>query len=123
VIPPVPPILGPHLQNMGPTAVPVNPDEKVAVKQNMLVAGQTVPMVSDVKSPVNEDLKRALKKLNDDANRKKRSFKYVLDEEAQVIKVVDAETGDVIRVIPANEALDIALNLDRTESMIVQIKA
>ncbi len=123
MIAPVPPIGGQPLPHQMAAALPAGSAEKATVKQNLLIAGQTVPLVHDTKSTANEDLKRAFKQLDEDAKRRKKPFKYVLDEEAQVIKVVDLETGEVIRVIPAGEAISIASGIEGATGAILQIKA
>ncbi len=113
------------LSNVAPATVVANPDEKVALKQNVLVAGQTVPLVNDVKSPYSEDLQRLLKRLNEDARRRKRPFQYVLVEEngEMVIKVIDSETQEVIRKIPIEEAVSIAQDLENAQGVILRVVA
>ncbi len=127
MITPIPPgamPVGPS-SNVVPATIAANPDEKVALKQNMLVAGQTVPLVNDVKLPNGEELQRLLKRLNEDARRRKRPFQYILVEEngEMVIKVIDSETQEVIRKIPIEEAVFIAQDLGDSQGVIVRVVA
>lgn len=55
-----------------------------------------------------------------------RNLEFSVDEAAvgkTVVKVVDKETGDMIRQIPSEEALAIAKALDRLQGLLIRQKA
>lgn len=55
-----------------------------------------------------------------------RNLEFSVDEAAvgkTVVKVVDRETGDMIRQIPAEEALAIARALDRLQGLLIKQRA
>ena len=55
-----------------------------------------------------------------------RNLEFSVDEAAvgkTVVKVVDRETGDMIRQIPSEEALAIAKALDQLQGLLIRQKA
>ncbi|GBD95717.1 MAG TPA: flagellar protein FlaG [Nitrospirae bacterium] len=65
------------------------------------------------------DLERAVESANETGQLLKRKLNFSVDEatEKLVVKVIDEESGEVVRQIPANEMLRIAAHLKQFQEM------
>jgi flagellar protein FlaG len=72
-----------------------------------------------------ETVKQATEMINKAIQSLSRNLMFTVDEESKenVVKVMDMETGEVIRQIPSEETLAIAKALDKFQGMIIQQKA
>lgn len=72
-----------------------------------------------------ETVKQATEMINKAIQSLSRNLMFTVDEESKenVVKVVDTETGEVIRQMPSEEALAIAMALDKFQGLIIQQKA
>lgn len=72
-----------------------------------------------------ESVDQAVARLNDFAQNLKRSLNFTVDHESgrTIIKVMDAETKEVIRQIPPEEALVISNNLQDVQGVLLRVEA
>lgn len=87
---------------------------------------QTVNAVSQTaKTPDMDEVNEAVKQLNNAMKMLSQGLEFSVDEDVHkvVVKVVDQQTGDVIRQMPTKEALEIAKALDRVQGLLVKQKA
>lgn len=67
----------------------------------------------------------AIKNINNMMKALSRSLEFSIDADTDrtIVKVVDKQTGDVIRQIPSEEALDIAKALDKSQGLLIKERA
>ena len=67
----------------------------------------------------------AVKNINEALKSLSRNLEFSIDSDSNrsVVKVVDHETGEVIRQMPTPEALEIAKALDRVQGLLIHQKA
>lgn len=72
-----------------------------------------------------EDLHRALDKINEKVQQVMREIKFSVDEKSDrvVIKVIDQSTKEIIREIPPEAVIDMAEQLDRAQGVLIKEKA
>jgi flagellar protein FlaG len=72
-----------------------------------------------------ETVKQATEMINKAIQSLTRNLMFTVDEESKenVVKVMDTETGELIRQIPSEETLAIAKALDKFQGLILQQKA
>ncbi|MHB1620395.1 MAG: flagellar protein FlaG [Sulfuricella sp.] len=70
-------------------------------------------------------VKQAIEMINKTIQTLSRNLEFSVDKESKenVVKVVDTDTGDVIRQIPSEETLQIAKALDQLQGLIIKQKA
>jgi flagellar protein FlaG len=79
-----------------------------------------------VSIPAPEQLQQAVQMISKAIQTFSRNLEFSVDDSAvgkTVVKVVDKETGDLIRQIPSQEALDIARVLDRLRGLLIRREA
>ncbi len=79
-----------------------------------------------VSVPAPEQVKQAAQMINKAIQTFSSNLEFSVDDAAvgkTVVKVVDKETGDMIRQIPSEEALDIARALDRLQGLLIRRQA
>ena len=88
-------------------------------------ATQTGPSKSTVPITDPELVKKAAEKINEFIQSNSRNLQFSVDKHLNriIVKVVDKETGEVIRQIPAEETLAIASSLDAPQGVIIRSKA
>lgn len=76
-------------------------------------------------APSVDKVKQATELINKTIQSMSRSLEFTVDEGSKeiVVKVVDKDTGDVIRQIPSEETLQIAKALDHLQGLIIKQKA
>jgi len=95
------------------TSAPATPLEtSVAVQQ-----AAAVPSLGQVDSAV-KNINKALQKLSQDIE-----FSVDTESNRTIVKVVDQQTGEVIRQMPTEEALEISKALDRVQGLLIRQKA
>jgi len=72
-----------------------------------------------------EEMQSAVSKLNDHIQIVRRNLQFSIDEESgrTVVKVMDAETEEVIRQVPSEEALKLAKHLEEIKGLLFKAKA
>lgn len=97
----------------GPVAVvtPANPQAQPAVAP---VLPQTAVNPAAEQPPSAAQLQNAVDSLNKALQQSNKNLEFTVDTESKdpVVKLVDSETGDVIRQYPSEEALSIARAID-----------
>ncbi len=90
---------------------PVTQTENSA-DQNALSA-QRVPASEKVASSDRMEMSSAVRSLNESVQNIQRGIEFSIDEESgrSVVKVVDRETGDVIRQLPSEDALVVSRHI------------
>lgn len=75
--------------------------------------------------PAPEQLQQALETLKQAMPTKASALQFSLDESSgqTIARVVDSETGEVIRQIPSKELLEIAHAIDKMQGMLLRQKA
>lgn len=75
--------------------------------------------------PSSDQVQQAIKEVTAVTQAKASSLQFSIDEDtgATVVKIVDSETHDVIRQIPAEEILAIARSLDKMAGLLLKQKA
>jgi flagellar protein FlaG len=102
-----------------PSNVGANPSAKVELPQI------AVPQVAEQESSP-EQLKSVLDNINRTLRQSNRNLEFSIDETTKrnMVKVVDTETGDVIRQFPSEEALAISRSIDQfQQGLLLQQKA
>ncbi|HUX63628.1 flagellar protein FlaG [Sulfuricella sp.] len=76
-------------------------------------------------APDVDQVKQATERINKTIQTLSRNLEFTVDEESQenVVKVVDKDTGEVIRQMPSEETLRIANALDQLQGLIIKQKA
>lgn len=74
--------------------------------------------------PAREQLQKALEALKQAVSAKSSSLQFSLDESSgqTIARVVDGETGELIRQIPSKELLEIAHAIDKMQGMLLKQK-
>ena len=72
-----------------------------------------------------EQVKRAAAEINRQLKNAAQSIRFTVDEVLgkTIVRVVDSETGDVIRQIPSEEALAISRSIDRLQGVLLHQQA
>jgi flagellar protein FlaG len=102
-----------------PSNVGANPSAKLELPQI------AVPQVAE-QEPSPEQLKSVLDNINRTLRQSNRNLEFSIDEATKrnMVKVVDTETGDVIRQFPSEEALAISRSIDQfQQGLLLQQKA
>jgi flagellar protein FlaG len=89
------------------------------------VAPVPVPSAEVATSVSKEQLEGAVATIQDFVQTVQRSLNFAVDESSGqvVVKVTDADSGDVIRQIPSEEALNLAENLTEVRSLLFKAEA
>lgn len=95
----------------------VSPASQVEMPAKAVQAATSVPNAEQVKQAV-EQVNNVLKTIETNLN-----FMVDKDTGIRIVKVVDAETNDVIRQIPSEEVVAIAKALDTLQGLIIRQKA
>lgn len=86
---------------------------------------QAKPLAAEVAAKQEEyerlDLKSALSEVNDHLKNIQRDLQFEVDEESNhtIVRVVDSETGDIVRQIPAEEFLRLAKRMEELDGLLM----
>lgn len=97
-----------------------------AASRVTLPATQTADATpSPVPAPSSEQVQQAVREVTAAAQSKVSTLQFSIDKETgtTLVKIVDAETQDVIRQIPAEEILAIARSIDKVAGLLLKQKA
>lgn len=124
-----PQIAGPAaVQRSRPVAVSPSPGapESADKRQDPVATDKAVQANSPSAVMEPEELDRVVSQLNDHVQNLQRQLQFSVDKESErmVVKVIDAESEEVIRQIPPEEVLTLARRLeDAREGLFVQTNA
>lgn len=102
-----------------------NAAEQSLPNKAMPVADVTVRAVEQVNQTAQvdaEELQQAVKEIAASMNLMQKGLAFNIDEDSgkQVVKVIDEQTGDLIRQIPNEEALEIAKKLSEVAGLLMK---
>jgi flagellar protein FlaG len=102
---------------------PANPVKPIGVRQELPPEVKSSPPPSALPDTP-EDLDQAIRELNDYVQSLKRTINFEIDESSgrAIVRVLNQQTGELIRQIPSEEALAIARHLDAVQGVIVRKK-
>lgn len=102
-----------------PAAPAAAPAAGPPAAQQQASIGDTVPLADPAV------VKKAAEQINEFMRSSSRNLQFSVDKGTGriIVKVVDQESGEVIRQIPPEETLAIAKNLDMPQGMIIRSKA
>jgi len=110
----------------------INPTTEADKTENISTA-EKIKETTEEKESSEQSLDSAVKQLNSYVQSINRNLEFNIDKDngRTVVKVIDAETDELIRQIPNEEALEIAKNLDNdfsgepkeTELLLIRAKA
>lgn len=110
-------------------AVQPSPD-RVSAENTSKVAAPSVQVAAtavQAVSPAEErqKVKQAVEQVNKAVPSFSRNLQFSVDEDTNknIVRVVDTESGELIRQIPAQEIIEIAKALDKLQGMIIRQKA
>ncbi|MBT7969041.1 MAG: flagellar protein FlaG [Methylococcales bacterium] len=101
-----------------------NPQKTAADLQKPQAVQENVKLYEQ-KTLSREKLSESIQQLNDQLQKFNRDLQFVADEATgkRVVKVIDSNTGEVIRQIPPEEILRIMQNIDNMSGLIFNNKA
>lgn len=75
--------------------------------------------------PADGHLHQAIERINQSLSVSRQGIEFSVDPDSDrvIVKVVDRETKEILRQMPSQEALDIAKALDRTQGLLIKLKA
>lgn len=87
------------------------------------VPGSLVQQPESTTSP--DQVKQAVKDINAAMQSMSSNLEFSIDEDSEqpVVRVIDSQTGDLIRQIPSKEALEISKALDKVQGLLVRQQA
>ncbi len=112
----------------GNTAAPMSAAPQGAPAPAVRVPAAVVPepVPQQQKQPAPEQLQRAMESMKKLIEAKApNSLSFSLDDSTgkTIVKVSDAQTGEVIRQIPSEEMLELARSLDKLQGMLLRQEA
>ncbi|MDH4134607.1 MAG: flagellar protein FlaG [Gammaproteobacteria bacterium] len=98
---------------------PVN-TESSSARQELPGSGKAVPESSGA-----SDVRQAVSRINDYVQAFRRDLQFQVDKDTNhvVVRVVDSESGEVIRQMPSEEVLAVAHNLEKAQGLLFNEKA
>ena len=112
---------------VGNTTQPAQPRSNPAPVPDAIVKLPPAPVQSVQSQPkaAPEQLQKALAALKQAVPDKSSALQFSLDESSgqTIARVVDSETGELIRQIPSKELLEIAQAIDKMQGMLLKQKA
>ena len=100
--------------------------EDAASGKELLPGGKSEQTAGNSEARVGEDsLSKTVDELNDYVQNLHREIQFSVDSESNqtIIKVIDANTGEVIRQLPPDEMMRLVKRLDELEGLLVREKA
>ena len=78
-----------------------------------------------VPAPSSAQVAQAIQHINKALQEQSRNLEFSIDADSQrtIVKVVDQKTGEVLRQIPTEEALEIAKALDQASGLLIRQQA
>lgn len=110
-----------------------SPPQPAQPRSNPAPASEAVVKLPDApaqsvqpkQKPAPQQLQQALEKLKQAMPTKASALQFSLDETSgePIARIVDSDTGELIRQIPSKELLDIAHAIDKMQGMLLKQKA
>jgi flagellar protein FlaG len=87
-------------------------------------SSRTTEQVNQAVKVDSEELNKAVNDISASMNMMQKGLAFKVDEESgvQIVKVIDVTTGELIRQIPNEEALDIAKKLNEVTGLLMKTK-
>ncbi|MEW6513314.1 MAG: flagellar protein FlaG [Pseudomonadota bacterium] len=109
----------------GTATLPAAPVLQGGAPQPAAKVSVAVPEPAPQQQPQPEQVQKAVESLKQLVEAKApNSLAFSIDDSTgkTIVRITDAETGDMIRQIPSEEMLEIARSLDRMQGMLLQEK-
>lgn len=96
-----------------------------AITQNLVVEKNAEAEEFQIKIQDPQPVEIVVNRVNDLIQNIRRELRFTLEEESgkTIIKVIDAESGDIIRQLPSEQLLDLARNLEQAGGILLKEKA
>jgi flagellar protein FlaG len=97
----------------------------LAAKQSAAAVQTANAVDPSARVPSMDQLDDAIKKINETMKSLSQNVEFSVDADSNrtIVKVVEYETGQVIRQMPSPEALEIAKAMDRLQGLLIRQKA
>ncbi|PTN13136.1 flagellar protein FlaG [Nitrosomonas aestuarii] len=93
---------------------------------NKIVSSESTNLASiEQNSNSDKHIEQAIEKIQETVNNMAQNLRFSIDEDTgkTVIKVMDAQTQELIRQIPSQEAISIARTLDKVQGLLLDDEA
>lgn len=102
---------------------PASTERNIAIREAAPPA--TAEPANEAPEPERAQLSQVVLEINKAMKALGRGIEFSIDQDSQrtVVKVVDQETGDVIRQMPSAEALEIGKALDKLQGLLIRQSA
>ncbi|NOZ11340.1 MAG: flagellar protein FlaG [Gammaproteobacteria bacterium] len=109
----------------GQTSKTTGSAEAAPQRQELPSSGGSVPVTEQAATEQSSDLQETLDSLTQRVQSMQRDLQFSVDKHSgqTVVKVIDSETDEVIRQIPAEEVLALAQRLDEASGMLLKTEA
>ena len=110
-----------QIQSNATSPAPKLDERPVAVTGQAAVVGRKTPE-TPAAAPGREEVKDAVKKLNEAVPPSARSLEFEIDEDSKdiIVKIVDTSTREVVRQMPSKEALEMAKAIDKMQGLLIR---
>jgi flagellar protein FlaG len=90
-------------------------EERPATASGHASSALTTASEQDAAAPARDEVTSAVKKLNEALPQSAQTLTFEIDEESEgvVVKIIDRDTGEVVRQMPSKEALEMAKAVDK----------
>ena len=107
-----------------PSAAP-SPRESTAPVAEAVVKAPAPPVQQKQAQPSQQQVEQALDKVKQVMTAKASALTFTVDDKSgdTIVRVVDSDTGEVIRQIPSKELVEIARALDKMQGMLLKQSA
>lgn len=118
-------ITTPNLQYAPSTVTSVSPGKTSSDAATSVATGKAETAVSASEAVDRDELDSAVASMQSYAQSVKRNLDFHLDDSSGrvVVQVIASDSGEVIRQIPSEEALELAANLDGVRSLLFREQA
>jgi|GWRWMinimDraft_3_1066011.scaffolds.fasta_scaffold36371_1 flagellar protein FlaG len=123
------PVISGGAASLTSPAVQPSPD-RVSAENTSKVAAPSVQVAASAVQAVSpaeerQKVKQAVEQVNKAVPSFSHNLQFSVDEDTNknIVRVVDTESGELIRQIPAQEIIEIAKALDKLQGMIIRQKA
>ena len=102
------------------SSVTTAPSIKKIPIADQLIISSTESKIGKTNHESEEEVKQAARKIQGTVDNLAQNLRFSIDSDTgkTVIKVVDAQTDEVIRQIPSKEAIEIARTLDKVQGLL-----
>ncbi|SER24673.1 flagellar protein FlaG [Nitrosomonas sp. Nm51] len=107
-----------------PLLTTLPPSQNVQATNNRMTSATQAPKIEqDIKLEI--PIEQAAEKIKETVNNLAQNLQFSIDDDTgkTVIKVMDAQTQEIIRQIPSQEAISIARTLDKVQGLLLNDEA